>query len=134
MRPKRTLLLIIAFCALTACQKLVPDDVVGTYAYQTDKIQEILQVKPEGTYFQEIKSNGRTFTATGNWSVKGARTIVFRGVFLVRSELLTQKIIIPPIEFSYHTGILLSGGRIISFDAEENKYIVERMNGAVNIP
>ncbi len=130
----RSLLLIVASYALTACQQLAPKDVVGTYGFQGEKIQEILQVKPEGTYFQEITSNGQTFAASGEWSVEGARTIVFRGIFLVRSEMLTQKVIFPPIEFSYYKGTLLTGGRIISFDAEENKYVVKLVGNGKQIP
>lgn len=126
MRFGNFAILILVGFVLSGCAKpLTPDDLIGTYTFRSDEIQETLQLKSGGVYEQEIRADGKSFNAKGEWSIKEPRHIVFRGAYLVRYSKETFKTIFPPKEYSLFNGYWLSRTRTIWFD-EERKYFVTR--------
>lgn len=129
MRLENFIILIFIGFALSGCAKpLTPDDLTGTYTFRTEKIQETLQLKSAGVYEQEIRADGKSFTAKGEWAIEQPTHIIFRGVFLVRYSKETFNTIFPPKEYSLYKGYWHSRTQIIWFDEERKYFLTKEKN------
>jgi hypothetical protein len=119
------------------CHRTQIGDLIGIYRFQSETVQETVELRSGGVSRQEIITNGRTYRTEGEWTFEAPRTVVFRRHFLARFD--GRQPIDPPKEYSYFEAYWESAARRIIFD-ESDKHnlpqvaIGERNPPAIQIP